>query len=285
MSIAIITDSTCDIRKEELESLNIQRVPLYVRFKGEMYKDWLEISPKDIVEGVQGGADLPTTSQPSPQEFEDAFKEAVAKGATEIICVTISSGLSGTFQSANIAKENIEVPVHVFDSMTASIGVANMLKRAVRLRDNGASSDDILKELAYRRDNDKLMFTVASLEFLQKGGRIGRASAMVGSLLNIKPILTVVDGKVEPLARARGMKKALAEMVNQVKAYQEKYAGKKLEIGFLHVQDEEAAQKICQTMLDAGLEFENTGVYEIGAVIATHVGPGTVGIALHPESD
>lgn len=282
MKLAIITDSTCDLTADELARLGVQRVPLYVSFKGETYRDWLEIGPKEIIEGVQAGADLPTTSQPSPQDFEAAFRRAAEDGAEEIICITISSELSGTYQSANIAKESVEVPVSLFDSRAASIGLGEMVKKAVGMRDAGSEPGDILSSLAAIRDSNLPLFTVASLEFLQKGGRIGRASALLGSLLNIKPILSLEEGKIIPLGRARGNKKALAELVNQVKRHRERFEGT-LVLNFLHVQDPEAAEQVRAAVERAGIEYQGGGVYEIGAVVAAHVGPGTYGLYMHVE--
>ena len=284
MKLAIVTDSTCDIRKAELDELGVLRVPLYVNFKGDVFKDWVEISTKDIVEGVAAGADLPSTSQPSPQDFERIYQDAVDAGAEEIICITISSELSGTFQSANIAKENAGVPVTVFDSRHASIGVGNMVKQASKMRVQGASLDKIIEALEHIRDTNYLIFTVAGLEYLQKNGRIGGAQAMIGSLLSIKPLLTINEGKVDQAGRARGTKKAIKELVSRAANYAQSYP-RPLRISFIHIQDEAAAEKMRQEISKSGLEFEDMGTYEIGAVIASHVGPGTFGMYMHTEPD
>ena len=282
MKLAIVTDSTCDLTAEELSRLEVKRVPLYVSFKGETFRDWLELTPKEIIEGVTAGADLPTTSQPSPQDFESAFKEAAAAGAQEILCITISSELSGTFQSANLAKDSAGIPVTLFDSRAASIGLGEMVKKAAALRDAGAQTAEIVSALESIRDSNLPMFTVATLDYLQKGGRIGRASALVGSLLNIKPILSLENGKIVPLARARGNKKALAELVNQVRKHRERFPGK-LVVNFLHVQDPDAAENVRGALEQAGIKYEGGEVYEIGAVVASHVGPGTYGLYMHAE--
>lgn len=284
MKLAIITDSTCDLQQDELAALDVQRVPLYVNFKGAMHKDWIEISPKDIVEGVAAGAGMPSTSQPSPEDFSKAYTEAVKQGAEEILCITISSDLSGTFQSANVAKEAAEVPVTVFDTRAASLGVGSIVKKAAGLRNAGKSTADIVSALETVRDRNMALFTVGTLDFLQKNGRIGGAQALLGGLLNIKPILTVKGtvGKIEPLGKARGNKKALKEMVDQVKAYQSKYPGN-LIIHFLHIRDPQAVVALKEALSAEGVSFEDKGVYEIGAVIASHVGPGTYGMYMYAE--
>lgn len=282
MNLAIITDSTCDLPRAELERLGVQRVPLYVNFEGRVRRDWVEITPAEIIAGVKGGADLPTTSQPSPQDFEEVFREALASGHDAVLCLTISAELSGTFQSATLAREAVGEQVTVFDSRAASIGLGNMVVKAAQLRDSGADLPEILRQLEQIRDSSLPFFTVGGLEFLQKGGRIGRASALVGSLLNIKPILTVVDGRIEPLGRARGTKKALREIVGQVESYQQRKPGK-LVMTFLHVQDPAAAQAVKDAVEAAGIEYRGGEIYEIGAVIASHVGPGTHGLYLYNE--
>jgi DegV family protein with EDD domain len=282
MKLGIVTDSTCDLTSQELSQLGIERVPLYVNFKGGMHKDWLEINPKDIIEGVAGGAAMPSTSQPSPQDFENAYKKVIAAGADTILCITISSGLSGTFQSANVAKANVSVPVTVFDSRAASIGLGDMVKKAALMRDGGASLEQIVKALEHIRDTNFVLFTVDTLDFLQKNGRIGRAQALLGGLLNVKPLLSVKEGKVEPVGRARGTKKAIKELVDQIQTYRQNNTGE-LVISFIHVQDPTAADTLRQAVKEAGITFKDTGTYEIGAVIATHVGPGTFGMYMHTE--
>ena len=282
MNLAIITDSTCDLPAEKLKALGVERVPLYVNFKGEVFKDWLEIGPKEIAEGVEGGADMPTTSQPSPQDFTNAYQEAVKNGADEILCITISSELSGTYQSANVAKESVDVGVHVFDSQAASVGIAMLVQRAVTMRDEGSSIDAIMSELERIREQSLLRFTVGSLDFLQKNGRIGGAQALLGGLLKIKPILGLVKGRVEPVGRVRGEKKARAEIVSQARELASKEGGTPV-VYFLHIQSPDAAEALRLQLEESGLQFRDAGTFEIGAVIASHVGPGTYGVYLYTE--
>lgn len=274
MSLKIITDSTCDLDLQELGQLGVTRVPLNVHFQGKSALDWEEITPADIIRGVADGADLPTTSQPSPEAFAEKYREAIAAGATEILVITISSELSGTFQSALIAAQDSEVPVEVFDSRAASHGVAHVVRRAAELRDAGNSVAQMLPALERVRDSNLPFITVGGLEFLQKGGRLGRAQAVIGGLLNIKPILSIRDGKISVESRARGSKKALREVVSLVKEHAAAQDGK-LFITFLHVQDPAAAQELKDAFDAAGIRYDGGGIYEIGAVIAAHVGPGT----------
>lgn len=282
MNLAIITDSTCDLTTEELKKLDVTRVPLYVHFGGKTRKDWLEITPKDIIEGVQAGAAMPSTSQPSPEDFAQVFKAAADAGAEAILCIVISSVLSGTYQSASIAKENAPVPVTVYDSRAAGPGLGQMVAKAAQLRSQGASLDDIVKALEQIRATHFVRFTVASLDFLKKNGRIGGAQALLGTLLNVKPILKLEDGKVQAAGKARGAKKALKEMVDQVTAYAKANKGTPV-IDFIHVQDPPAAEMLRQELQSTGLAFKDNGTREIGAVIASHVGPGTYGFYLYMD--
>lgn len=282
MNLAIVTDSTCDLSAEKLQEIDVRRVPLYVRFKDEMHKDWIDINPRDVVEGVQAGAATPTTSQPSPQDFENVYTEAASEGADEILCITISSELSGTYQSANLAKDKAGVPVTVVDSQTASLGLGALVLRAAAMRDEGKNTQEIVQELERIKRNSQILFTVGTLEFLQRGGRIGKARALLGSLLNIKPILGLEEGKIIPVGKARGAKKALKEMVDYAQEFARSHSGTPT-IHFLHVQDEAAAHDLRQALKEAGLSFTDAGTAEIGAVIATHVGPGTYGFFIYVD--
>lgn len=280
MNLAIIIDSTSDLDAAELTKLKVERVPLYVNFKGETKKDWLDITPADIIAGVAAGADLPTTSQPSPQDFGEVYRRVVDAGADQILVITITSELSGTYQSAVIAAEGASVPVTVFDSRAASLGHGEMARVAAAMRDDGASLEAIVGALETVRDTNFVLFTVGTMEYLQKGGRIGKASALLGSLLNIKPILTLEDGRIEPLSRARGMKKAQQEMVDRFKAYVAASSGPVV-ANLIHIQDAEAAEGLRRALEAAGVQYTLNGVHEIGAVIGSHVGPNTFGIYAH----
>ena len=278
--LAIITDSTCDLTAQELAQLNVHSVPLYVNFQGKMHRDWLDINPDVIITGVQGGAGLPTTSQPSPEDFTTSYEAAIAQGASEILVVTISSGISGTYQSATLAAKACAVPVSVVDSENASSGIAILVRQAVRMRDAGADRASIVSTLEGMRAHMVIFFSVGTLEFLQKGGRIGRAQALLGGLLNVRPILTLEGGKISPAGKARGLKKTVVEMVDRVKAHAAAHSGE-LVISFLHIQEREAIDTFKQALRDAGVSYSDGGTAEIGAVIAAHVGPGTFGAYLH----
>lgn len=278
--LAIITDSTCDLSAQELEQLNVQRVPLYVNFQGKVHRDWIDIDPAMIIRGVQAGSALPTTSQPSPEDFSRIYQQAIAQGATEILAITISSGISGTYQSASLAAKDCSVAVSVVDSENASSGIAVLVRQAVRMRDAGADRLSIVSTLEGMRAHMAIFFSVGTLEFLQKGGRIGRAQALLGGLLNVRPILTLDAGKISPAGKARGLKKTIVEMVDRVKAHAAAHSGE-LVLSFLHIQESEAVETFKRALREAGVGYTDGGTSEIGAVIAAHVGPGTFGTYLH----
>jgi DegV family protein with EDD domain len=283
MKLALVTDSTCDLSEETLHALKVRRVPLYLTFKGQTYRDWVEITPREIIEGVKAGAAIPTTSQPSPRDFENIYRAAAIEGAEKVLCITLSGEVSGTYQSAMLGAEKAGVPVTVFDSRAASLGLGAMVERAATMRDAGADLKEILRMLEQHRDNSLAYFTLAGLEFLKKGGRIGRASALLGGLLSIKPILAFKEGKIEPAGRARGAKKALKEIVSRIQSYAETHPGN-LTIHFVHVLDEADAETLRQEATRAGISFTDGGTFEVGTVLASHVGPGTYGAYLHGEA-
>lgn len=281
MKLAIVTDSTCDLQADEVARLKVRTVPLYVHFDGTMHRDWVDIEPRRIIEGVRAGADLPTTSQPSPDDFARAYAAAAEEeGAEHILVITISSEFSGTFNSASLAAESSPVPVTTYDSRAASMGIGNLVRIAAELRDEGAELDAIVAELDRVRATLLVLFSVDTLDFLLKGGRVSKASALLGGLLNIKPILTVTDGKIVPFGKVRGTKKAVAELVAQFTAHAERHEGTMV-VDFLHCQDPEAADRLKAAMANAGVRFTSGVSYEIGAVIASHVGPGTFGAYAH----
>ena len=274
MSVALVTDSTSDIPPQMREKLNLEVVPLYVHFQGRTYKDWEEITPSDLFKGIEGGAEMPTTSQPSPQDFEAAYERALAS-ADEVLSIHISSKLSGTVQSAQIAAEKFGGRVHVFDSLAASAGIGMLVLRAHELLNKGASLEEVLRELERIRADHIVRFSVATLEYLRKNGRIGGAQAFLGNLLNIKPILTVKDGVVDAAGRARGEKRALKEML---KTFQEWRAGReRVRVFFLYTGAESSVSNLRREVLALGEGIEEVYTSEIGAVIAAHTGPGIFG--------
>jgi DegV family protein with EDD domain len=249
-------------------------VPLYVRFGDESYRDYVDLGPADFYRRLRVAAELPTTSQPTPQDFLAAY-ETLAE-YERIYSIHISGRLSGTAESARIAAAEAGADhIRIVDSDAASAATA-MLGLAVQRRLDRGTTDEEIDELVerYRRERG-LLFTVDTLEFLARGGRIGRARAFAGQVLNVKPILTIQDGEVVPLKRVRGNQKAFMEFV---RAFREGTPeGPGLRVGIAHADAPERAEALAamvrQERPEAVIELTTT----LGAVIGTHAGPGTVG--------
>ncbi|BDP41786.1 degV domain-containing protein [Deinococcus aetherius] len=278
MTIAIVTDSTSDLEPELRAQHGIRSVPLYVLFDGKMHKDGVDITPSDLFRGLKEGKKTPSTSQPSPAEFAAVYREAL-QGADEVISVHISGQLSGTVGSARLAAQDFGGRVTVVDSRSASLGLGMQALRAAERAREGRPAAEIVAELERVAAKADIRFTVDTLEFLRINGRIGGAQALLGSLLNIKPILTVKNGRVESAGRVRGHKKALADIVEHVRRYVDAHGGAR--VAFLSTPGGEDYLREIREGL-RGVNLVDMGDHQIGAVIATHAGPGTMGATLEP---
>lgn len=271
---AVVLDSTSDYPEAQARFPNMRFVPLYVRFGDETYKDYVELGPAEFYSRLRTSPVLPATAQPTPQDFLTTYENLA--GYERIYSLHVSSKVSGTFQSAELAAS--ELPgdrVRVVDSMTASLAIA-MLAHAVQRRLARGTTDDEIAALVERFQRDsRVVFTVETLEYLQRGGRIGRAAALAGSLLNVRPILAVQDGEVIAVARVRGRKKALAEFERRFASETEDRPG--LRVAIAHADAPEwvgtISELVWRVRPKAEIEFTAT----LGAVVSTHTGPGAVG--------
>jgi DegV family protein with EDD domain len=271
---AIVLDSTADFPEAPSRFPNWRVVPLYVRFGDESFRDYVELGPEDFYARLRTAPELPTTSQPTPGDFLSAYEEL---GAYErIFSVHIASELSGTFASAERAAEEVGGGrIRTIDSGTASAAIA-MLGLAIQRRLERGTSDEEIDELVARYEQGAgLLFTVDTLEFLQKGGRIGRARALAGTLLHVKPILTITDGEVVPLKRVRGNQKAMQEFVREFTAGTRDSPS--LRVGIAHADAPERAQQLVRMVGSERPQAQVELVTTLGAVVGTHAGPGTVG--------
>jgi DegV family protein with EDD domain len=273
-STAIVLDSTADFPEAPERFPNWRVVPLYVRFGEESYRDYVELGPQEFYARLRTAPELPTTSQPTPGDFLAAYEEL---GRYErIVSLHIAGSLSGTVESARTAAGMLGGGrVRVIDSDTASAAIA-MLGLAIQRRLERGTSDEEIDALVerYRRDAE-LLFTVDTLEFLAKGGRIGRAAAMAGQLLNVKPILAIQNGEVVPLTRVRGNQKAMREFVERFTAGTED--SPTLRVGIAHADAPERAAQLVKMVRHLRPHAEIELVTTLGAVVGTHAGPGTVG--------
>jgi DegV family protein with EDD domain len=271
---AVVLDSTADFPDAQERYPNFRVVPLYVRFGDESFRDYVDIDPERFYERLQVAPELPTTSQPTPGDFIATYESL---GAYErILSLQISSTLSGTFGSAQTAAETLGGDrVRVIDTRTVSASVA-LLAIAVQQRLERGTTDEEIDELVacYGREH-KLLFTVNTLEYLAKGGRIGRAAALAGTMLNIKPILTIQDGEVVPLKKVRGAAKAFEEFK---RLFEETTTDSpRLKVGIAHAAAPERMTAVWKMVRDLRPQAEVEIQTTLGAVVGTHAGPGTVG--------
>ena len=273
--IAIITDSTADVPLSIQQELNIQVIPLNVIFGDKIYKDGVDITSKAFFEMLATSAVHPSTSQPSPGEFVELY-EKVLKDYDAIISVHISSGLSGTHQSANMAREMLpEADITVIDTRTASLGCGLAAIAGAEARNAGKSKEEILAVVKSVCTEQILLLTVETLEWLRRNGRIGKASALLGSLLNVHPILKVEGGLVAPHAKIRGkMNKVLEAMVEAGQEFVP--AGSAVRLGLVHGNALEEARALA-FMLSRVYDVKSVVYNEIGPAIGAHVGPGALG--------
>ncbi len=271
---AIVLDSTSDYPEAPERFPNMRFVPLYVRFGDETFRDYVELGPDAFFEKLRGSAVLPATSQPTPQDFLTAYQ--ALSGYERIYSIHVSSKVSGTYASAELAANELGGDkVRLVDSLTASLAIA-MLAHAIQRRLTRGTTDEEIDALVERFHRDcTVVFTVETLEYLQKGGRIGRAAALAGSLLNVRPILGVQDGEVVAVARVRGRHKAVAEFERRFTEATEDRAG--LRVAIAHADAAEwvgtLSELVWRVRPKADIEF----TANLGAVVSTHAGPGAVG--------
>jgi DegV family protein with EDD domain len=270
---AIVLDSTADFPDAQIRFPNMRVVPLYVRFGEESFRDYVELDPHGFYTRLRGAAELPTTSQPTPQDFVSTYHALAAY--ERVYSLHISSKLSGTFQSATIAAADDAGRVRLVDTESASVGIGMLALAIQELLAAGTTDEEVESLIEQHRERAGILFTVDTLEFLAKGGRIGRAKALMGSLLNVKPILAIQDGEVVPLTRARGRAKAFEEFRKRFEAATTDAPG--LAVGIAHAEAEDAVEQLRAVVLAARPQAEVKLVTSLGAVVGTHAGPGTVG--------
>ncbi|HSB39487.1 MAG TPA: DegV family protein [Gaiellaceae bacterium] len=271
---AIVVDSTADFPEAPQRFPNWRVVPLYVRFGDESFRDYVELSPDAFYERLRSATETPTTSQPTPGDFLAAYEELA--GYERILSLHIAGKLSGTIESARAAANVLGGErVRTIDSESASAAIA-MLGLAIQRRLEAGTTDEQVDELVerYRRDAG-LLFTVETLEYLARGGRIGRARAWAGELLNIKPILSIREGEVLPIKRVRGNRKAFSEFATTFEASSRDVPA--LRVGIAHADAPERAEALRKMVRATRPAAELEIVTVLGPVVGAHAGPGTVG--------
>ncbi len=271
---AIVVDSTADFPEAPSLFPNFRVVPLYVRFGDESFRDYQEMTPDRFYERLAEAPELPTTSQPTPGDFLAVYEELLPS-YDRILSLQISSTLSGTFASAQTAAGMAGDKVRAIDSRTVSASLAMLALGVQRRLERGTTDEEIDAFVERYRHEHTLLFTVNTLEYLAKGGRIGRAAALAGNLLNVKPILTIRDGEVVPLKKVRGNHKAFTEFRDLFVA--SSTDSPNLKVGIAHAAAPERLAAVRELVEherpNAQIEIATT----LGAVVGTHAGPGTVG--------
>jgi len=278
---AIVLDSTSDYPDAPARFPNMRFVPLYVRFGDDAYRDYVELGPAEFYEKLRVSPVTPATAQPTPQDFISTYEDLAAY--ERIYSLHVSAKVSGTFQSAELAAQGFGDKVRVVDTETASLAIA-MLSHAIQRRLARGTTDDEIASLVERfRASCDVLFTVETLEYLQRGGRIGKAQAIAGGLLNLRPVLSVEDGEVVAVARVRGKQKAVAEFERRF--LDATTDGPGLRIAIAHADAEEwvgtLSELVWRVRPGAEIEFTST----LGAVVGTHAGPGAVGFFWFQDAD
>ena len=272
MAVRVVTDSACDLPQEVCDGHGIAVVPLTIRFGEQEFIDRVELSNAEFWDKLRASSALPETAAPSVGAFEETFRSLADGGADGIVCVCLSSNLSATLQSAQLAAKALEgvCPIAVIDSKSASMGIGSLALHAAQRAAAGADFDTIVAEVEDRRDRQRVIALVDTLEYLRKGGRIGGAQALVGSALSIEPIIEVIDGKVEQAGKVRTRSKALRFLLDKVKESPIET------LNVMHSQAPDVSEFVEQVRpLIPGIDVV---VGEIGPVVGVHTGPGVVGI-------
>ena len=276
MSVRIVVDSTADLTREIQDQMTV--VPLTIHFGEEEYIDGVTITGRQFYEKLVESEVLPTTSQATPFAFEKVFREAVEAG-DEVFCLTISSTLSGTYQSACIAAEEFPGKVHVVDSLNVAIGSGVLAEYALEQARKGLSAEEIAWKVMQKRDKVRIVALLDTLEFLKRGGRISKTAAIAGSLLSIKPVLCVRDGEIQVVGKARGSRQANNLLVQEIRKAGGVDFDKPVLLGYTGLSDA-LLQKYMEDSRDLWEDHRDSLPYAlVGSVVGTHAGPGAVAVA------
>lgn len=278
-----MTDSTADLPADLVEKYGIEVVTLKVHFGEEVYED-RELAPDTFYEKLVQSSRLPTTSQPSPVDFLDVYKRLNETEDTVIISIHLSSALSGTYQSAVLAKSMLEekADITIIDGKTASYGTGMLVVAAAEAAQRGKSKEEIIELIHTMRNQTRLYFLVDTLEYLHKGGRIGKASAVLGSLLNIKPILSIDDeGEVYAVDRIRGHKRAMQRIMDLLK---QDFGDTEVNVQISYAENKSYAEEM-SSLVREQFQVKQYDYRRIGSVIGAHAGVGAIAVFMCPVQD
>jgi DegV family protein with EDD domain len=275
--VAIVTDGTCSLTPAQGEQLGIHIAPIYVTLGEKTYRAGIDLDSEEFYRFLSASKKLPTTAQPTVTDFVNIYNK-LAEEAEEIVTIVISHHMSATIQSAEMAREQFDkVPVHIIDSESTSLGLGMMAIAAARAAEQGQNAQAVLQLVENLKQKINVIFTVNTLEYLHKGGRIGGATAFLGTAMDIKPILYIKNGRIEPLERQRTRKRSISRLVELM----EKNVGEKpVHVAILHGNVPEESRQLEQTVRS---QFNCVELItsDMGPVIGTHAGPGTLGLVFY----
>lgn len=275
MSIRIVIDSTSDVTEDIINKYNLKMVPLTVNFENESFLDKVELSSSDFFEKLIKAEKLPTTSQVSPGAFVEAFSEILMEG-DQVLGIFLASEFSGTYDSARIAKDMIGSDnIRIIDSKSVCLGTFALILEAIELVSQTKTIDEIVDELEKAKDKIVAVAGLDTLKYLEKGGRLSKGQAMVGSLLNIKPILEIKDGKLSVIEKVRGKNKTIKWFDEWIEKNNYDLSDKTVLLFYAQNYDQ---LKVLRETIEEKYKIKNIIEQEIGAVIGTHAGPGVLGI-------
>lgn len=278
--VAVVTDSTADIPPELVAELDIHVVPLTVRIGSDVFEDRVTITPAEFMRRLAESDDFPSTSQPPVGRFQELYSR-LAEDHDGIASIHLSSRLSGTYQSACLARDSIDgrLPIAVLDSRSASMGLGFPVLRAARAAREGRSLDAVVELTQRAFDATSVLFLLDTLEYLRRGGRIGRAAEIVGSILQLKPILRLEEGLVVPYARTRTLPRATAGLIEAVRDIPVIDR-----LAILHTTDPRPGEAIADALADR-CPRERMIFSQFSPVLAAHIGPGAVGVIVYEGDD
>jgi DegV family protein with EDD domain len=281
VSVAIVTDSTAYLPQSVVDAHGIHVVPLHVVIAGTEFSEGVDVSTEEVAAALRAFKPV-STSRPSPQAFLDVYEKAAADGADAIVSVHISADMSSTVESAHLAAGHAPVPVHVVDSRSLGMAMGYAVVSAAELAASGASAEDVAAQASSRAQAATVVFYVDTLEHLRRGGRIGAASALLGSALAIKPILGLSDGSIEPLEKVRTSTRALARL-EELAAEACAAAPDGVDVAVHHLDSAARAQTLADRLGERLAGSAAVSVVELGAVVGAHVGPRTIAVAVSPR--
>lgn len=280
MAVKLITDSGCDLSVTEAAELDVLLVPMTVRFGQEEFRSGLDITNEEFYDKLTGSSELPTTSQPTPYDFESVYQKVIAAG-DEAVVLCVSSDLSGTYQSASIAADGLEDRIHVVDTRVVTVVQRLLLEYAIYLRSQNATAAQIAEKLNKKKEYARAFAVVDTLEYLIKGGRLSKTAGAIGSMLGIRPVLTLADGALEVAGKARGSKGAITMTNKLIGAMAIDFS---MPVALGYTGSDPAVIDPYLNADDSPWAGREIPVYQVGSTVGTHTGPGLFLVAFFEKS-